>query len=281
MILKALTLENFKGIRDPVRVELAPVTLLFGPNNAGKSTIVQALIYAREVFERNNTDAGRTQMGGDVIDLGGFKNLVHGHDLSRVIRMRFELNLSEKGLPEYSGWVEQWELEGRIWDFSHDIEPHIDIASAQKVRRRLDSVWVEIKIAYNQALGPHISSYSVGTVQAAYATLSVTDLDGEDDRRACLSFFDFGSYPFGSRFPQAHLSPRDRELASLARTLVRNKLFQHGAPDMSLTKGATVAMMNEIVQENDNKMSFEDFERIVSDIVQGNGRSSHYTQLRT
>ncbi len=97
MILKALTLENFKGIRKPVRVEFAPVTLLFGPNNAGKSTIVQALMYAREVLERKNCDAGRTQLGGDVIDLGGFENLVYGHDRSRVIRMRFELDLSGKG----------------------------------------------------------------------------------------------------------------------------------------------------------------------------------------
>lgn len=64
MILKALTLENFKGIREPVRIEFAPLTLLFGPNNAGKSTVVQALMYAREVLERNNCDVGRTQMGG-------------------------------------------------------------------------------------------------------------------------------------------------------------------------------------------------------------------------
>ncbi|MBF0154724.1 MAG: AAA family ATPase [Magnetococcales bacterium] len=54
MILKALTLENFNGIREPVRIEFAPVTLLFGPNNAGKSTVVQALHYAREIFERGN-----------------------------------------------------------------------------------------------------------------------------------------------------------------------------------------------------------------------------------
>lgn len=66
MILKALTLENFKGIREPVRIEFAPVTLLFGPNNAGKSTVVQALHYAREIFERGNADPGRTLLGGDV-----------------------------------------------------------------------------------------------------------------------------------------------------------------------------------------------------------------------
>ena len=70
MILKALTLENFKGIREPVRIEFAPLTLLFGPNNAGKSTIVQALMYAREVLERNNCDAGRTEARGRYCGLG-------------------------------------------------------------------------------------------------------------------------------------------------------------------------------------------------------------------
>jgi AAA15 family ATPase/GTPase len=52
MIIKALTIENFKGISNPVRVEFKPITLLFGPNSAGKSTIVQALHYAREVLVR-------------------------------------------------------------------------------------------------------------------------------------------------------------------------------------------------------------------------------------
>ncbi len=56
MILKALTLENFKDIREPVRIEFAPVTLLFGANNASKSTVVQALHCAREIFERGNAD---------------------------------------------------------------------------------------------------------------------------------------------------------------------------------------------------------------------------------
>jgi len=43
VILKALILENFKGICQPVRIELAPLTLLFGPNYAGKSTILKAV----------------------------------------------------------------------------------------------------------------------------------------------------------------------------------------------------------------------------------------------
>jgi len=55
-----ISIENFKGIRDRVSLELKPITLLFGPNSAGKSTIFQALQYAREVLERHNLDPDQT-----------------------------------------------------------------------------------------------------------------------------------------------------------------------------------------------------------------------------
>ncbi|MBF0417610.1 MAG: DUF3696 domain-containing protein [Magnetococcales bacterium] len=105
MILKTLTLENFKGVHEPVRIEFAPVTLLFGPNNAGKSTVVQALHYAREIFERGNADPGRTLLGGDVLDLGGFDSLVHNHDRSLPIRMRFDLDVSKEDLGDLEQWI--------------------------------------------------------------------------------------------------------------------------------------------------------------------------------
>ena len=54
-MIKKIHITNFKGIKDTVTVELKPITLLFGPNSAGKSTIVQALHYAKEIFERKNS----------------------------------------------------------------------------------------------------------------------------------------------------------------------------------------------------------------------------------
>jgi AAA ATPase-like protein/putative AbiEii toxin of type IV toxin-antitoxin system/uncharacterized protein DUF3696 len=193
MILKALTLENFKGIRDPVRVELAPVTLLFGPNNAGKSTIVQALIYAREVFERNNTDAGRTQLGGDIIDLGGFENLVYGHDLSRVIRMRFELDLSKIGLPDYTDPIREVEFESCVHNGSITTRKTEDVANAL-VQAHL---WVEIEIAWSHSLNHSLArTYRVGTGSTTYATLECLD----DGQQTFLSYFNAGFEPFGKRF---------------------------------------------------------------------------------
>ena len=80
MRIAAIELENFKGIGPRQRVELRPITLLFGPNSAGKSTVLQALHYAREILERHNVDPDVTIAGG-LLDLGGFATLVHQHDL--------------------------------------------------------------------------------------------------------------------------------------------------------------------------------------------------------
>ncbi len=55
-MIAAIELENFKGISDRVRIELAPVTLLFGANNAGKSTVLHALHYFLECVDRSQLE---------------------------------------------------------------------------------------------------------------------------------------------------------------------------------------------------------------------------------
>lgn len=100
-LITAIELENFKGIGERIRLELKPITLLFGPNSAGKSTVIQALHFAREVFERYNLDPDITVAGGRHIDLGGFLNIVHRHEPEREIKLAFELDLRETKLPTY------------------------------------------------------------------------------------------------------------------------------------------------------------------------------------
>lgn len=95
MRLIRLEIENFKGIAAKQVIDLAPITLLFGPNSAGKSTILQTLHYLREILERRNVDPDQTIAGG-LIDLGGFATLVHGHDLKRPITLKVHIDLTDE-----------------------------------------------------------------------------------------------------------------------------------------------------------------------------------------
>ena len=106
-MITGITIENFKGIRERVKLDFRPITLLFGANSAGKSTILHALHYAREVFERHNLDADQTIAGGKYIDLGGFKRLVHRDDdnlnaaADSQIRFRIDVDLLHNDLKSY------------------------------------------------------------------------------------------------------------------------------------------------------------------------------------
>lgn len=112
MVITAITLENFKGIKGPCRIELRPLTMLFGANSAGKSSVVQALHYAREIFMRQNTDPDKTLLGGSM-DLGGFSSFVYKHDQSLPIKITFDLDLSGDSLPDYydDNDTKLWEWE--------------------------------------------------------------------------------------------------------------------------------------------------------------------------
>lgn len=151
MPITAITIQNFKGIKGPVKIELKPITLLFGPNSAGKSTVIQALHYAREIFERENVNAGGTLGGGNAIDLGGFKALVHRHDMALPISLRIDLDLRDEDLPRY--------LEG-YKDFS---QPRWEESPLWDVPGRVKSAWVEVDIAWSEMRGrPLLKKYSVG-----------------------------------------------------------------------------------------------------------------------
>ena len=102
MKLNSITLRNFKSIGEEAQTaNLAPITLLFGPNSAGKSTILQALVFLREVIEHRNLDPDVTELGGEWLDLGGFKNLVHGRDVDTSIELKIDLSIDDYGLKDY------------------------------------------------------------------------------------------------------------------------------------------------------------------------------------
>ena len=101
MVLTGITIKNFKNTNDPIHIDFKPITLLFGPNSAGKSTIIQALHYAYEIFERANINADTTILGGDTLNLGGFKRLIYNHDLSLPMSLSFNLNLTDIDISDW------------------------------------------------------------------------------------------------------------------------------------------------------------------------------------
>lgn len=100
-MITGIYIENFKGIgKSGIKLDLAPVTLMFGKNSAGKSTIFHAFLYAHEVLFNHNLNADRTTLGGNSVDLGGFHTFVHDHDPKNQVTITLELDLASAKLDE-------------------------------------------------------------------------------------------------------------------------------------------------------------------------------------
>ncbi|MBW3812766.1 AAA family ATPase, partial [Aeromonas hydrophila] len=59
MRITSLELTNFRSFQATQRIEFAPVTLLFGPNSVGKSTVLMALFYLQQILEKGHCDPMR------------------------------------------------------------------------------------------------------------------------------------------------------------------------------------------------------------------------------
>lgn len=175
-MITGIAIENFKGIRERVEIELRPITMLFGPNSAGKSTILHALHYAREVFERHNLDADQTITGGHYVDLGGFRNFLH-HTPTAI-----SSSTAGNGGSGGSGTAQKGNIELKIGitlklddtDLPEMYDPgdYNSYDPQDSLFSGITKAHVEVTIIWSDLLNaPHVSEYSVNYNDKPFAKI--------------------------------------------------------------------------------------------------------------
>jgi hypothetical protein len=93
-VLTGLRLENFKGFGKSTSIPLAPLTLIYGQNSAGKSSVLQSLLLLKQSVGDDRTQQlfaqPRLVTQGDLADLGTFLGIVHEHAPRRALRIGFD-----------------------------------------------------------------------------------------------------------------------------------------------------------------------------------------------
>ena len=96
-MLTKLRLKNFKAWKDSGDIRLAPLTVLFGTNSAGKTSIPQLLLLLKQTAE--SPDRQRALQLGDsrsLLDVGTYDDVVHGHDLSQPVEFTLGWSLDSE-----------------------------------------------------------------------------------------------------------------------------------------------------------------------------------------
>ena len=88
-MLTEIGLKNFKAFGDTEqRVPLSKITLIYGPNSGGKSSILQALLMLKQSLTTRGKQRSELTLRGDLVDLGSFQALLHRHDTERELGIR-------------------------------------------------------------------------------------------------------------------------------------------------------------------------------------------------
>lgn len=93
MRITEIALTNFRSFQATQSIELAPVTLLFGPNSVGKSSVLMALFYIQQMLDKGQCDPQRIDALGEK-HIGGFRSLVNGRDLAKHMVIKLTLDKS-------------------------------------------------------------------------------------------------------------------------------------------------------------------------------------------
>ena len=94
-MIKTIFVGNFKAFAETQAIPVKPITLIFGANSAGKSSIIHSLALLHEALHTGELDIFRTRLGGSSIDLGGFRQYIHRRQANRRMDLRLTLNTAK------------------------------------------------------------------------------------------------------------------------------------------------------------------------------------------
>lgn len=85
-----ISFNNFKAFGEkPQTFSSKPITLIYGPNSIGKSSLLHGLLYFFYTTKNGEISPKDTTFAGDKVDFGGFKNFIHNHQEDGKITYEF------------------------------------------------------------------------------------------------------------------------------------------------------------------------------------------------
>jgi predicted ATPase len=98
-MLTKLRIQNFKAWKDTRSIRLAPLTVLFGTNSSGKSSLGQFLLMLKQTVEspdrKSIFNTGDSNSAVNPVNLGSYLEMVHKRDSRAKITFSYEWQLAE------------------------------------------------------------------------------------------------------------------------------------------------------------------------------------------
>jgi len=238
MRLSAIEIENFKGVSQRQRIELKVLTLIYGPNSAGKSTIFHSLDFLSNALRGGPRFSPRAFRRPN--QFSDFQRVVHRNDISRDIAVKLEYRGSISGLGEF-------EIANQPDQFLAE-HPYLDVVYTSLVNNKttINRFTVEVRVGWNQAQEePYLKSIEVELGTICSQRNAVPDLGIElffpENPTAPSTLTIANEKAFllqsGSEGKRQHISPLIADMASFSMFGERPNTWQRGRKPHSIFVG--------------------------------------------
>lgn len=257
-MLREYRLTNFKAFGETVTIPIRPLTLIFGANSSGKSSIFQSLLLLKQTLEEAKDPGTALLPKGSLVDLGMYRDFVHRHETERNLKFeaQFEAPLTSKidkiQWPEASLGIEFVHLKEDRWMTVSRLG-NLRPARVPEEDHRY-SVSCEVTSISEEGERDLTHRYS-----ASYEAASISEEGERDPMR--LYLLDRGFLKSWLSVLEAYYREKDSE--SLARLIDLN--FQGetlwGSEDMDMAREMAEGSIQAYVSEKGHSRSFDDYMR--------------------
>jgi predicted ATPase len=219
-MIREIYLENFQGMPEGHRVRLAPLTLIFGPNSSGKSSLIRSVLLMKQTMDTSSQLSSKLIFQGEDINLASFANVVNGHDLEKSLKIEITSGIHNFGYaaPRPAGLRTTSQLLDHLECvslFTNSSEDGIDSVSlsfgfadtSEDVKLFFSGAWIDSEDRYygldQRSEEETLSSETISKLNQLYAELQFpgeakSHFDNDDE-------FD--------RFVNRHEAPQDADWA--------------------------------------------------------------------
>lgn len=125
-MLSGLIIENFKTFGGVHPIPLAPLTVIYGANSSGKSSILQALLFLKQNVHLNDDPSSPVLLDGPIVDLGGFRQLVHLHQIANRVSVTPLFRVASSNAENNQRGQSESQHKGRMLGIGSSIELDIN-----------------------------------------------------------------------------------------------------------------------------------------------------------
>lgn len=141
MSLQSFGISNFKAFGPSLqRMPLKPITLIFGANSVGKSSLLHSLLWTSEVATQGVFDIRTSGRVSGNLDLGGFQSVIRNHDTTQKITVSIqplEIAGGESVEISFGIGIRQWEDDvEEYWKIINSDPDTVTFLKENKVYRK-------------------------------------------------------------------------------------------------------------------------------------------------